>query len=795
MIKIFAYLFFILFGCSSVLIAQNADRLYENCTFQNNELHIQTNDGYYLIKAYSDYIVETNFIPKGETYNPKSHAVVLKDNSKSSHSEDDSSIQFETNGIEVHIQKDPFHISYNYKGKKLLSENLGYIKTDSTKVLNFNIGKDDVLYGGGTRVLGMNRRGNRLKLYNRAHYGYETHSELMNYTLPMVLSSKIFAVHFDNAPIGFLDLDSKNNNTLNYETISGRMTYQVIATDSWADLIDQYTDLTGKQPLPPRWAFGNFSSRFGYHSEAETRYTVNKFLEDDIPLDAVIIDIYWFGKEIFGHMGNFEFLKDSFPTPLKMIQDFKKQGVKTVLVSEPFILTTSKKWQEAVSEQVLAKDMHGKPKTWDFYFGNTGLIDIYNPKGEAWFWNIYKEMANMGVAGCWGDLGEPEVHPYDALHLTGNADEVHNIYGHDWARLVFEGYQRDFPDQRAFILMRAGYSGSQRFGLIPWTGDVNRTWGGLKPQTELALQMGMQGLGYMHSDLGGFAGGEKFDPELYTRWLQYGVFQPIYRPHAQEHIPAEPVFHDEKTKALAKKSIELRYQLLPYIYTAAFQNNQTGIPFMRPLLFEEPSNTHLLTYSKSYLWGDNFLVSPITDPLVKTQEIYFPKDANWHDFYTDKMYEGGQSYTIDLVEESIPVFVKSGAFIPMINTIQSTDEYSLEEMDVHFYYDPSVSTSQNIVYNDDGMTPNAFEKGNYEIIELESKVRNAKLDIEFEIESGVKFNSKTKKIQLIVHNLISPPKKARKGCKNIDYIWNTTDNTLHIPIELTTREYQITLKL
>ena len=137
-------------------------------------------------------------------------------------------------------------------------------------------------------------------------------------------------------------------------------------------------------------------------------------------------------------------------------------------------------------------------------------------------------------------------------HATGSADEVHNIYGHDWARLIFEGYQKEYPNERPFILMRAGYSGSQRFGMVPWSGDVNRTWGGLQSQPEIALQMGMQGLGYMHSDLGGFAGAN-VDDELYTRWLQYGVFQPIFRPHAQEEVPSEPVFRSEKTKQLAKR--------------------------------------------------------------------------------------------------------------------------------------------------------------------------------------------------------------------------------------------------
>lgn len=145
-----------------------------------------------------------------------------------------------------------------------------------------------------------------------------------------------------------------------------------------------------------------------------------------------------------------------------MINDFKDQGIKTILITEPFVLTTSKKWDDAVKRGVLGKDMKGNPFQYDFYFGNTGIIDIYDPKGKEWFWDIYATYTrDYGVAGWWGDLGEPEVHPSELQHATGSADEVHNIYGHDWARLVQEGYQRDFPDQRPFILMRAGYSGSQ----------------------------------------------------------------------------------------------------------------------------------------------------------------------------------------------------------------------------------------------------------------------------------------------------------------------------------------------
>ncbi len=777
-----------------ILLGQNPDRLFIDYHFENNVLEINTNDGLYKIKAYTDEIVETAFIPTGEKYNDHSHAVILTQTEKVKCHSNKDHIVFATKKIKVLIYKSPFKIAYIKDGKEFLSEKRGFFISEKHKNIELNIGADDVLYGGGNRVLGMNRRGNKLELYNRAHYGYETHSELMNYTMPLFLSSKIFAVHFDNAPIGFLDLDSKENNTVVYETISGRLVYQVIATDDWDELIDQFTQLTGRQPLPPRWAFGNFSSRFGYHSEKETRETVQKFFDEGIPLDAVIIDIYWFGKDIFNHMGNLEFYRDSFPTPYKMMDDFKNQGVKTILVTEPFILTTSKKWNEAVYRKVLATDRYGKPKTWDFYFGNTGLIDIYKPYAEKWFWNIYKDFTEKGVGGWWGDLGEPEVHPSDTYHFTGKADEVHNIYGHDWARLIYEGYQRDFPDQRPFILMRAGYSGSQRYGLIPWTGDVSRSWGGLKPQPQLSLQMGMQGIAYMHSDLGGFAGGETFDPELYTRWLQYGVFQPLFRPHAQEHIASEPVFHDDKTKASAKKSIELRYNLLPYIYTIAFKNNQSGKVLMEPLFFNEKENKDLLTYDKAYLWGDDFLISPVTEPGITAQKVYFPKGNDWVDFYSNRTYVGGKEIPIDLKPDHIPTFVKSGSFIPLGDNIRHAGTYDLSTLKLLYFYKGPNSETESMIYHDDGETPQAYEKNAYEIMHLKATSKKNTLNIKIDPEIGEHYKTYHKEWTLIINKFYEPPKKVKVNGKKVAYERDDNAGKLMIPVYLFKDSQRVKIK-
>jgi len=461
---------------TSFSFAQNANRNYISHTWSKNVLEIKTSDGKYVIKPFSDKIIETSFIPNGDPsdselakqiVNSVSHAVIkTPEKVTATFKNEKNNLNLSTKGITVVIDKTPFKISYLNKGKLVVSEKNGYTKKDSTEVLDFNISPDEVLYGGGARALGMNRRGNRLQLYNKAHYGYETRAELMNFCIPLVVSSKIYAVHFDNAAIGYLDLDSKKNNTLAYETISGRKTYQVIVGDSWTDLISNYTDLTGKQPLPARWTLGNFSSRFGYRSQEQVEKTIKKFEDDNIPVDAIILDLYWFGKTIQGTMGNLDWDKESFPNPEKMIADLNAKGVKTVLITEPFILTTSSKWQEAVDKKILATDNAGKPFTYDFYFGNTGIVDIFKPEGKDWFWSVYKRLINQGVGGLWGDLGEPEVFPSKAITAGGKADEVHNIYGHNWAKLVADGYRKEFSTVRPFILMRSGYSGSQRFGMI-----------------------------------------------------------------------------------------------------------------------------------------------------------------------------------------------------------------------------------------------------------------------------------------------------------------------------------------
>ena len=778
---------------SSIALAQNQEREFNGFRQKGNTVYIDVNDGKYIIKYISNQIVETTFIPKGEEFIDESHAVILEPEKVelALHSTEDHTF-VNGDGISIKVEYKPFQIKYYYEDQ-IVSEKRGYYKSDhepmdlvkdnivyeQTEKIEFNLTDDEILFGGGARALGMNRRGNRLPLYNRAHYGYGDYSQLMNFTIPVVISSKKYMVHFDNSAVGYLDLDSKKNNTLTYETISGRKTYQIIFGDSWRNLIENYIKLTGTQPLPPRWVLGNFSSRFGYHTQKETEETIAKFKEEKIPVDAVILDLYWFGNDIKGTMGNLEVYKDSFPNMTKMISDFEKLGVKTVLITEPFIVNTSNRWQEAIDKKILATDSIGNPAVYNFYFGDTGIIDIYKEEGKNWFWKIYKNLKSMGVRGFWGDLGEPEVLPFWVTFGDDKkADEIHNIYGHDWAKLIYNGYKTDFPNERPFILMRAGYSGSQRFGMIPWSGDVSRSWNGLQSQPEISLQMGLQGLAYMHSDLGGFAGAN-LDDNLYIRWLQYGVFQPVFRPHAQEDVASEPVFRSERAKQLAKKAVELRYKLLPYNYNLAFENHQKGTPLMRPIFFEE-DDKKLLENSTTYLWGEDFLITPILKDSVKTKEIYFPKTANWFDLYTDKKIKGGQTKSIELQEHYIPTFVRGGVVIPLTKVEQTTANYDGSVLELHYWYDKTVKESERTIYNDDGLTANAFEKGKYEMLEFEVEIDDKEIEIDLEAEFGENWNPQRKQVKLILHNITWNPKKIKAAGKRLRR--KPINNQLEIPL-------------
>ncbi|MBR9785385.1 MAG: DUF5110 domain-containing protein [Gammaproteobacteria bacterium] len=788
------------------LISGNALAVVEQFSLQGNTLYIDTDTNDFTLTALGNKSFQVTYVTdnSGKPYeNLPSMALpehVAANELTVDVSDTPNTITLTYDNASASIDKQSHAISYSLNGEVVTKERDGLSINSHGVSLSFALSDDEKLYGGGQRVLGMDRRGNAMPLYNKAHYGYTTSSNQMYFGLSAVMSSKHYSVLFDNTASGELDMGSSTPDELLFSAKGGRASYIMVLGESLSDTVKSTVAITGKQPLPPRWLLGNFASRFGYKSQDEVMNVVDAFNKQDIPVDAVVLDLYWFGKDIKGHMGNLSWDTATFPEPEKMISELREQDVKTVLITEPFILTTSKQWDSAVENNALAQNDQATPYTFDFYFGNTGLVDVFSEAGQDWFWQYYEKLAAQGVAGWWGDLGEPEVHPDDIQHAwseaglgnqTVSGTEVHNGYGHQWAKTVYNNLTALQPDTRPFVLMRSGFLGSQRYGMVPWTGDVSRSWGGLKPQVELALQMSVFGMAYTHSDLGGFAGGETFDPELYTRWLQFGTFSPVFRPHAQDNIAPEPVFHDDPVKSIAREFIQLRYDMLPYNYSLAFENALFGTPLMRPLAMVFNENKWFES-AKSYMWGDALLVSPVTQPNQQTWTVELPPGI-WFDFFSSAKYQGGNTVDYPLTQDNFPVWVKAGSFMPMSEGLSRTEHFDARELEMHYWHDHSVTSSSYTYYEDDGKSPNSVEKGLYTTLQLNASVdESADLTLTLDSQGSYIGMPQQRNITYVVHGLTERPQKVLVDGAPAPATWSEKGKTLSLAF---TCDYQQSVEI
>ena len=788
------------------LFSANALAEVQTATLENATLTIDTDTNDFKIKALRNNSFQVTYLTdgKGAPYaNLPSMALpeeatsaVTKDIAGDVELEETATtLTLKFNNISAHVDKSTHVISYSVNGKVVAKEQDGLNISDNGVSLSFTLDENEKLYGGGQRVLGMDRRGHSMPLYNKAHYGYTTSSNQMYFGLSAVMSSKNYSVLFDNTASGELDIGKTNSDELLFKAQGGRASYIMVLGENLEDTVTNTVAVTGKQPLPPRWLLGNFASRFGYKSQNEVMDVVDAFNTQDIPVDAVVLDLYWFGKDIKGHMGNLSWDAATFPEPEKMISELRAQDVKTVLITEPFILTTSKQWDSAVASNALAQNDDGAPYTFDFYFGNTGLVDVFSEAGQNWFWQYYEKLAAQGVAGWWGDLGEPEVHPDDIQHMWQSTKvsgaEVHNAYGHQWAKTVYNNLTALQPDTRPFVLMRSGFLGSQRYGMVPWTGDVSRSWGGLKPQVELALQMSVFGMAYTHSDLGGFAGGETFDPELYTRWLQFGTFSPVFRPHAQDNIAPEPIFHADPVKSIARKFIQLRYDMLPYNYSLAFENALYGTPLMRPVAMAY-GESDWFENADSYLWGDGLLVSPVTSANQTVWPTKLPEGV-WFDFFSDTKYQGGQTVNYPLSQDNFPVWVKAGSFMPMTKGLSRTEQFDARKIEMHYWHDNSVNSSSYTYYEDDGKNPASVKKGLYTKLLLNASVDDrAALTLTLDSEGSYIGMPKQRDITYIVHGLSEKPQSVSIDGRRVPVMWDEKGKTLSLAISC---DYQQSVKV
>lgn len=758
----------------------------------HGKISYKTAKGTWTFTAYTTDIIETSFVPKGySTGENVSDAVIANPDITAVWQ-----VQSDANKTVLQWKKVVINISDDsiYFGSNRQIVLAGYNESGEYRGFKFLLHDGEHIFGGGERALPLNRRGYRFNLYNNPWYGYGNGADNLNYSVPFITSSERYGLFFNNASKGYVDIGKTDNHILEYGACSGELNFYLITGNDYPAILHNYCNLTGTQPLPPRWALGNFMSRFGYTAQQQADEIYKKMRDANVPFDAVIFDLFWFGDSIKNTLGNLDWVnKAKWPDPAKMISDYKKDNVQTILVTEPFILQGTKSYDGF--KPYLAVDSLGKPfALTDFYFGPGGLVDIFRKDAKDHFWTFYKKQMDIGVEGWWGDLGEPEKHPAGIYHNLGDlgykrlfkADEVHNIYGHSWTKMLYEKYAKDYPDKRLFSLNRSGFAGTQRYSIFPWSGDVSRSWSGLQAQLPVMLGMSMSGIPYAHADAGGFAGGEG-DKELYVRWLEYAQYTPIFRPHGTAlyevdpnafSFPSEIALIDEPYRAIATKVANQRYWLLPYNYTSAYNQAAKAEPIVSPLYYYFGDDAIAVEVGDEFMNGRNLLIAPVLEKGITERKVYLPK-AEWYELNSSSKQTGGVWITKTVTVDQIPVFVKAGSFIPTLpdgKFIRNTAEYNSGDLAIHYY--PGTTSSDYDLFDDDGASKQSVSSGKYELISF--KATPAAGGYSFKISAkGGSFKNKpaTNRFHFVIHNAVANYKignaKGTKITQSVDKAGNT----------------------
>lgn len=605
-------------------------------------------------------------------------------------------------------------------GELLIEEAPGWdLLSEHEKTLRFANAAPQNFYGAGERGHRSILNGDTLSMYNRQNYGYtsgDPRLSQMGISVPYVASDHGYSILFDDYAKADLHL-GEDTITYRSETPLGISYYVMVGEgdSSLASLTTDMTRLTGRQGLPPFWTLGYVTSKYGYHDRAETEGVVDTLLNRGYPLDGLVLDLYWYGVE--QDMGRLEWDSVKWPAHAEMLQGLRERGVNTVLISQPYVNKGGAidNYNMFAELGMLVKDADGEVKDVTTWVGDAGMLDMANPATRRWLWERLRPLTAEGVAGWWGDLGDLEVHPLGMVHANGQTtEEYHNAYGNDWSQTIYEGLRRDFPDRRPMLMMRGGTTGLQRYNVFPWTTDVSRSWGGLQPQINLMLSSGLSGLGYMGSDIGGFAvdPAHPTDPELYARWIQLGAFSPMLRTHAQ--LKPEPYNYPE-VESVSKKYIRMRYQWLPYNYTLAYENAAFGYPLARPLnFFGDNPGSEYAGVDDEYMWGDNVLVAPVMKKGARSRRVLFPA-GRWVDFDNPKLiYKGGTAATVKAPLDKLPLFVREGSFIPLYpDEIGNVTQYDLSHLTVRYF--PSCSQTAYTLFDDDRMSPTSLADGQYQL--------------------------------------------------------------------------------
>ena len=587
------------------------------------------------------------------------------------------------------------------------------------------------ILGAGERTAPLDRRGQRLVFWNSdppQPHGDDTRS--MYASIPFWLglrAGRAYGIFLDSAWRSDLDAGASRPDVLSFGVAGGDLTYYVFAGPTPAAILARYADLTGHMPLPPKWALGYGQSRWSYFPEEMVRHLAEQFRARRIPCDTLWLDIdYMDGYRVF------TWSPRRFPDPARLMGDLRAAGFKVVTIVDPGVKAdpTDATFREGLERDYFIRRPDGALFIGVVWPGESVFPDFTRAEVRHWWGERQRALLDPGVAAIWDDMNEPALNdrfvpgaetphgstmPPDALQRPdGYGDApmphraLHNIYGMQMARATYEGLARLRPDQRPFVLSRSGYAGIQRYAAL-WTGDNSSRWDHLRLASRMCLALGLSGVPFCGFDTGGF-----WSPatgEMLVRYTQLGAVFPFFRNHSALGTPdQEPWAFGPHVEALVRAAIELRYRLLPYLYTVFAEAARGGAPIARPLIYAFPEDETLADVDDEHLLGPDLLCAPVMEEDQPRRVVLFPRGA-WVDWQTGERVIGPARRPVESPLDVLPLFVREGAILPLGPVQQYIDESGDDLITLACYLGAEEeATAAGALYEDDSETP-AYRDG------------------------------------------------------------------------------------
>ena len=738
--------------------------------FDGKTLLFHDSQGTLEVTAVSDDVIRVHFtransFSRENSYAVVDHGPVEVDPQVETHS---GITTMQTPALKITVQQNPLRISFADLAGDSLDEDdpdHGMTYTDQGYTVSKHLAEDEHVYGLGEKNGRLDKRGWNLGGYNYVMwntdtYMHDTATDPLYVSVPFYMTlrhGKAHGIFLDSTWRSFFDVGHDHPGLLTFGAAGGDLDYYFINGPDPKDVVERYTALTGRMPLPPIWSLGYNQCRYSYYPESRVREIAATFREKKIPADVVWLDI-----DYQDNYKPFTWNYDRFPDPKKMISDLRAEHFRVVCIVDPHPEAEKgyAPYDEGMRGNYFVKNADGSvfvgpvwPSHAKDHPGPSVFPDFSNPAARQWWGQLYRGLMDDGIAGIWNDMDEPSVFDTpsgtmpssvvfenDGQPAPGN--QMHNVYGQLMSRATFEGLSQLRPDARQFVLTRSSFAGGQRYAAV-WTGDSTSDWSSLRQSIATLMGLGLSGFPFVGSDIGGFVGAPS--AELYTRWLQCGVFSPFMRSHSDSSSPSkEPWMFGGSDEAINKRTIELRYELLPYIYNTMEQASETGLPALRPLLMDFPRDEQVATIDDEFLFGDDLLVAPVLHEGATQRDIYLPA-GDWYDYWTGERLAGGQTIHVPVTLALIPMYVRGGGFVFRQPTIQSTDEMPGNPLEVLV---APAKESEGVLYEDDGKTPDyehgVFMKRNFrqvqgshkttiEVSDPEGSYRPAKRDLILEL--------------------------------------------------------------